>query len=95
MKNYEYDKRWSISIFMWRNDTRNQYGKEARKLTENSGGAVQVLLAENLIWLCRGKRDLKWRFFNYLNIDDHNMSQSLSRIGFISGWNVPNLCVFQ
>ena len=51
MKNYEYDKKWLLSICMWRNDTRNEYGEESRKLIENSGGAIQVGLAKNLIWL--------------------------------------------
>ena len=51
MKNYENDKKWLVSICMWRNDTRNEYCKESRKLIENSGGAIQVGLAKNLIWL--------------------------------------------
>ena len=51
MKNYEYDKKWLLSICMWRNDTRNEYGEESGKLIENSEGALQVGLAKNLIWL--------------------------------------------
>ena len=49
MKNYEYDKKILLSICMWRNDTRNEYGEESRKLIENIGGAIQVRLAKNLI----------------------------------------------
>ena len=49
MKNYEYDQKWSVSILMWRNDTRDGYGKKTGNLNENSGGAVQVGLAKNLI----------------------------------------------
>ena len=48
MKNYEYDKKWLLSICMWRNDTRNEYGEESRKLIENSGGAIQWRVAKNL-----------------------------------------------
>ena len=52
--NYKYNKKILISIFTWRTDTRNKNGEEALKLNENSGGAVQALVAKNLIEIGQG-----------------------------------------
>ena len=37
----------------------NKFGQETRKLTENSGGAVQVPVAKKLIYLSHKKSSLK------------------------------------